>query len=425
VDPALTQDPNANPMRILFVANEVPFPPDNGVRIASYYAMRLMREAGHELALAVLTEERDVSSKRFSEAAALCEKEMAWWMPLPRRNRLFVQIMASVHRALFFVERYSCNQFRQKLVGLIETFKPNVIHFDIITLAQYFDTAPLRVGTVASINDSYALTMKNELAEGKYAGIERLYRKIQFEQVCNYEAAQYPKFDAVHVMSEVDAVYLGELNPAINSVVISNGVDGSLFEIADQTQKRTDIIFVAKMVGDNLESLSKFLKWSWPRIKAEQANVKLHVVGKLGPEAQSLQVQARGETNILFRGYIENLADVYRDCGIAIVPINKNCGLINKAIEAMAAGLAVVGFNKTFAGIKEVIPGRHCVVAADYAGFGLAVVELIRDDYRRHTIQRAAHNLAKQSYSWPTRSESYDNMYRSSVERASSKASAA
>jgi glycosyltransferase involved in cell wall biosynthesis len=124
---------------------------------------------------------------------------------------------------------------------------------------------------------------------------------------------------------------------------------------------------------------------------------------------------------VVFLGYVEKLVDIYRKCGIAIVPIDKDCGLINKAIEAMAAGLAVVGFVRTFAGIKDACPGRDCVAATDYVGYGRAVVELIRDDSRRGAIQSAAHDLAGERYSWSTRGKDYERMYRASADSARSK----
>lgn len=58
-------------LKILFVTNEVPFPPDNGVRIPSYHAMRLMQAAGHELALAVLSAETGEVESRFEKVSTL------------------------------------------------------------------------------------------------------------------------------------------------------------------------------------------------------------------------------------------------------------------------------------------------------------------------------------------------------------------
>lgn len=383
--------------------------------------MHLMNEAGHELALAVLTEETDDPAGRFAKAAAFCRKDTAWWMPLARRNRIAVQLSASLHGNLHFVQRYHSPAFSRKLSRLIGAFRPDVIHFDIITLSQYVVLAPAGVGTVASINDSNALTLENALALGKYDGFTRFYRELQLKHSRKYEAGCYPRFDAVHLMSEIDAAYLKRLNPSINTVVISNGVNAALFELADATRNQSDVIFVGQLVGDNLEYLQAFLEVSWPLVESVCPDARLHIVGSAGAEGRRLKATFGGRRNIVFHGYVEDLADIYRQCGIAIVPINKDCGIINKVIEAMAAGLAVVGFEKTFAGISEATVGVDCVVAVDYAGFGGAVADLIRDESRRRSIQHAAHGLAKRCYTWATRRADYERMYRCSAERAASR----
>ncbi len=399
-------------MKILFVTNEIPFPPDNGVRIVSHHAMRLMHGAGHELALAVLTAEGDNLETRFNTAASFCQRGMAWWMPLPDRNRLQVQLSAMLSKRLFFIERYRCTAFREKLIRLVQLFQPDTIHFDLIPMTQYYDVAPIGMGTVASINDSYALMLENAFSAKKYIRIQNAYRKIQYRQTRRYEKNTYAQLHQIHVMSAVDADYLHELDSNIHTRVIPNGVDPSLFEIEHQTRKSLNIVFVAKLAGSNLVYLERFLEYSWPIIHKECPDVKLHIVGKVGPELLPLQTNAAQRGGVIFKGYVQCLADAYRDSGIAIVPVNKNCGIVNKAIEAMAAGLVVVGFDKTFAGISHGRAGEHFVSVGDYTKMGRSVVDIIRDEPRRQSIQTAAHSLAKKYYSWEDRAEAYENMYK-------------
>ena len=195
------------------------------------------------------------------------------------------------------------------------------------------------------------------------------------------------------------------------TAVIPNGVDSSLFGIADHTRGKTDLIFVGKLAEDYLLYLEQFLKDAWPIIHREYPEVKLHIIGKVGPQAQQLRAQAKSLDGVIFEGYVELLAEAYCGCGISIVPVNKNCGIINKAIEAMAAGLVVVGFDKTFIGIAEAKLGEHFLSAEDYIGMGRTVVEIIRDEPRRKDIQRNAHQMAAKYYSWSGRSELYEQLY--------------
>lgn len=377
-----------------------------------------MHEAGHKLALAVLTEETDNLEERLRQTKALCHEDYCWRMSLPLRNRFMVQTCAILTNRLFPVERYRSKIFRAKLRQLIASFQPDVIHFDIITMAQYRDIVPQGIGTVASINDSYALTLENSLSAGQYSGLHYIYRKIQLYQARRYEATMYALFDSIHVMTEVDASYLKKLNSNIRVSVISNGVNPSLFDIATQTFDRTDVIFVATLAGENLRALQDFLHRGWPIVIEQDPEARLHIVGRLGEGAQVLKDKFQNIKGVTFVGYIECLENIYARCGIGIVPINKNCGIINKAIEAMVSGLAVVGFQKTFEGIEGAKNGVHYISVADYEEMGRAIVKLRQDRMLCIAIKQAAHFLAKNKYSWPSRTEAYEKMYRLAIDRA-------
>ena len=398
-------------LKILFVTNQIPYPPDNGVRIVSYHAMQLMRNAGHEVALAVLTEEVGGLTERFEKIKAICKDGCAWWMRLPARSAISIQISAFINRRIFPIERYRSESFKKKLATLVSEFKPDVVHFDIITMCQYRNAVPAEVGIVASINDSYSLTLENLFSTGQYRGIHLLYRKWQLHQTRKYESSEYPLFDAVHVMSNTDAHYLRGLNPKINACVIPNGVNASLFNISNRTFGRKDVIFVARLVGENLSSLSEFLDKSWPHVIEGCSDAVIYVVGELTREAALVKERYKALKGVTFTGYVDSLEDVYAKCGIAIVPINKNCGIINKAIEAMASGLAVVGFRKAFSGLGEAREGIHYMAVDDYREMGRAVAGLINDVTRCQAMKVAAHEMAAEYYSWSNRVNKYEVMY--------------
>jgi glycosyltransferase involved in cell wall biosynthesis len=405
-------------MRILFVTNEIPFPPDNGRRIVSYHAMRLMYEAGHELALAVLTAESDNNEGRFQKVASFCADGLSWWMQLPERRRFEVQLRALVSRQMFFFERYRYPMFRERLFSLIEKFKPDVIHFGLLAMTQYRDLVPSGAGTIGSMNDSYSLHLENALRAGTYQGVERLYRRLQHRKSCRCEASVYPDFDVIHLMARADEEYLRSLNPAIRIAVVPNGVDHSLLEIAGHAGGSTDILFVGHLEGENLQRIEQFVERGWPTVHRECPDVKLHIVGKITAEAEHFCARVERMDGVILEGYAERLADAYRERGIAIVPVDKNCGIINKAIEAMAAGLAAIGFKNTFTGIAEAKEGEHFVAAEDYSDMGQCIVDIVRDEPRRKALQKNASQLAAKYYSWDSRGALYEQMYRFAAERA-------
>lgn len=404
-------------MKILFVTNEVPYPPDNGVRIVSYNAMRLMNESGHKLALAVLTEEKIGLSERLEKINSFCKKDSSYVMQLIPSSRWLVQFKSFLHNQPFPIERYQNKMFRNKLINLINTFIPDVVHFDGIAMSRYYDAVPPNVGIVGSINDSYSLTLVNSLANKRYSGLQYLYRIFQLHQSKKYETAIYEKFDRIHVMTDVDAAYLVNLNPKIQTSSIPNGVNSKLFRIKDNTFDRMDIIFVAKLIGVNLHSLLEFLKVCWPVINSASPKTTLYIVGELSDVAPKIKKKLQSINGVVLTGYVECLEDIYSKCGIAIVPINKNCGIINKVIEGMAAGIAVVGFDNSFSGIKTAEKNKHYVSVSDYKSMGPAIVKLLLNKKLCQKIKMAAYTYAVDQFSWSSRSESYEKMYRDAADK--------
>jgi polysaccharide biosynthesis protein PslH len=409
-------------MKILFVTSEIPYPPDNGVRIVSHHAMRLMRERGHELALAVLSDERDRPFERFETAAAQCARGNAFLVQLPRRSRAAVLLAATLRQRLYFMERYHNGEFQRRLRALIDSFQPDVVHFDIILMTQYRSMVPDGIGTIASINDSYTLMLENALSAHAYSSAESVYRRYQMFQSRRYERTAYREFDWVHVVSPVDEQYLKRLNPQLRVAVIPNGVDDSLFSGFVPQRKNREIAFVGKLARDNVFHLRMFLGHAWPLIQERVPGVIFNIAGKLEAEAGALKEEWASRPAVRFLGYAERLADAYGTAGIAVIPVNKTGGFVNKTVEAMAAGVVPVGFASAFNGIAGAIDGVHFISAAGFEQMGERVSDLLIDSERRGRMATAARELAMKGYAWSSRAGAFEDMYTTAAQRGIARA---
>ena len=179
-----------------------------------------------------------------------------------------------------------------------------------------------------------------------------------------------------------------------------------------------NLVFVARLVGDNLTSLERFIAGVWPAVIERHPRAELRVVGAIGIEAERLVAETKALRGVSFVGYVENLATAYAGAAIAIVPVDKNCGIVNKAIEAMAAGLAVVGYSRTLAPIKGASAGVHFAGINTADEMASAINELLSNPARLREMQNAAHQLATENYRWKTRLTAYDEMYSQAAVRA-------
>jgi len=128
--------------------------------------MRLMKERGHELALAVLSDETWNTEERLNHMSNFCKEiKFVRLAPKPKGSLLVKTLMGH----LYFMERYADNSFKQHLYVMINQFKPSCIHFDTILMTQYRQYVPDQIRTVASINDSYTLSLKEGIRSSRYS----------------------------------------------------------------------------------------------------------------------------------------------------------------------------------------------------------------------------------------------------------------
>lgn len=405
-------------MRILFVTSEPCYPAVGGVRIPAYHAIRLMSQ-DNELMLASLIspECRPYDLKGLE---ALCEKVVT--VEFPRHNPASIAFNALLRREIYYMERFRSERFRTKLKGMIAEFKPDVIHFDYILTTQYVDCVPPGTGTVASINDSAAFSLENAFKQKLERSLFwKIYRRLQYYQVRHFEKTFYPNFNIVHTMTEKDAEYLRCLNPNIVTEVIPNGTFIEEFENIGDNLPTDHIVYVGTLfAGTNLRLLQDFLNISWPKIRKASPRAVLHFVGRKTQGIEPFIKQAKQSGGVVVEGFLENLADAYSKAGIAIVPINKTCGIVNKAIEAMAAGLCMVAFHKTLEGIPEAKNEENCLAVGSIEEMGDAIISVMKNTDKQRRIQQSARETAVRCFSWESRRTRYQQMYERASQMAKS-----
>lgn len=398
-------------MRLLYVSTEAPYPPRNGVRIPLYHSMRLMREAGHEIGLLTVSDDRESLEAELETSTERLGLSFAKGVALNARSRHSLFAASLVNRRMYFLERYANERFAKLLVQTTSEFTPAAIHFDLVTTTEYRKYVPRDVRCIASVNDSYAFSLQEQLRTTPMSLARRVYRSAQSVAAKRYERTAYNAFDCVHVVSENDRSYLKRLGVASEIVVLSNGVDPELFELSQATHGNSDVLFVGALGGANLTYVRTLVKQIWPQVMASVPNAKLKIIGNAGDEAAALIQEIREAPGVQYMGYVERLSEAYRMGGISVVPMDKRCGIINKAIEAMVAGHVVLGYPSTFSGIPEARPDVNTVTCLDANDFAERLVTLLRDPTRLKAMQCAASEVVKTNYRWETRAEELEQIY--------------
>ena len=215
---------------------------------------------------------------------------------------------------------------------------------------------------------------------------------------------------------------------ASQTVTIENGVDTDLFGREKDVQglRRslglTDRDIVIGTVG-NLKTVKNhlLLLQAFAKVSEELESVKLLIVGR-GSMLESDDTEDdlrlfvdehRLAERVLFLGYRTDIAGLLQVMDIFCLTSLRE-GLPISLMEAMAAGLPVVGTNVQ--GIRDVITPNVdgiLVELGDVTALKVALIGLIRDEQRRNNLGRAGHEKAVQKYSLQRCVREYEQLFLS------------
>jgi O-antigen biosynthesis protein len=141
---------------------------------------------------------------------------------------------------------------------------------------------------------------------------------------------------------------------------------------------RSDIVFVAGwlagVTSPNADGLTWFVQKVLPLIRARIPWVRLRVTGQ-DPPSSLLEFAS---PNLTFEGYVGDLAALYRESRVAVVPIRFGAGVKLKTIEALQFGIPTVSTTVGAEGIETFETGA-LTVTDDPAEFAMQAAQLIDD----------------------------------------------
>jgi len=393
-------------MQILFVLDQLPYPPRNGVTVPTYNYLRGLAER-HDVSLLFVRRNPDEDLACLDENKALVAN--FWTITAPKRpawfrigNELRGQSMFHMGRRYDETElRCLCGGYHFDAIWVSDDGLLDVVY----SLKRLFREAPVYV---AGINDAITGVFRGAIRNVWLVGLTPLARILlvvkwlRSWRIGAIENRLLEQYDFIPVQSEADKRMLEKISRgglADKVMVLPNGVDSSLFSVSSE-KSRKDLLFVGSLRG-----YGPIVEWLmvhvWPAVSERHPDATMTIIGRGASERLKKQIEeARGVSHIPF---LENLQDVYRGRMVAILPVRKSWGLINKVIESMAAGVPVVGDTGSFNSIPDFQDGVHGVVAKDAESMIQAVTGLIDNEKRRSEMADAARNLIRQHFVWKDR----------------------
>lgn len=377
-------------MRILFLAQRVPFPPDRGDKIHTYNQLRHLAEV-HEVAVACLADgEEDMTNVAGLKSLATSVDAVA-----VRSVRARSRALAALGSRIPFTVAYFNERRLHEQVGK----RMRREHFDAILvnssqMAQFVEPYS-DVPRIMQFVDLDSLKWQ-QYADSSSIPRSWIFRR-EFHCLLEYERKLAKTFTHSLVCTPRELKDLKRLVPGAAASCVSNGVDLDVFRPQPLEKLPGEIVFTGLMnYYPNIEGVVWFCRDVLPLIRRELPGVTLTICGSR-PDAR-VKALAR-IPGVTVTGRVPDVRPYLARASVAVVPLRIARGIQNKLLEAMAMGLPAVACSTAAEGV-EATPGRDVFVADDPADFASATVRLFRDDELRRRTGEAARASMEARYCW-------------------------
>jgi glycosyltransferase involved in cell wall biosynthesis len=389
-------------MKILIIADRYPLPPKDGVSIPVAGIINLLKSE-HAIDLLIIESEGKQDTKSYTGGDDGFGRIISVHATKKR------PILGLIEE-LFLSKPYFCHQINLEDLPNSDQQYDLVISSPINTLAAglLFKNGGNKL--VALISDVYTSVLserKWQLHETKELIISAV-QKLRSKWVAGIENKILHKVDFILVQTSKDAKWLSKISKnTLNEkcLVFTNGVDERLFSNKiTQGSKVKTVLYIANFKDSHYRSLLKwFYEDVWLSLRKKNVNTTLRIVGRGINEDQRLHERLMNDISIEYHEYIEDLSFAYNGANVAVAPIFKSYGFINKVGEALAAGVPVVGDSSAFNGIEEVldIGGGFAANTADE--FISCLEDILDNDIKCLEISKNARLFAKQNLRWASR----------------------
>lgn len=185
--------------------------------------------------------------------------------------------------------------------------------------------------------------------------------------------------------------------PGAHSIVMRNGVDLAFYRPQPERAEPGHLVFVGVMdYLPNIDGCTWFVREILPRLRARFPAARLSIVGsRPTPEVLAL----RREPGVTVTGFVEDPREWLARASVSVAPLRIARGIQNKVLEALAMGLPVVGTTSATQGVEGEI-GRDFLLANSVDEQVAAIARLLDEPLFARKLGAQGRAFVESRYDW-------------------------
>ncbi|MDG1734049.1 MAG: TIGR03087 family PEP-CTERM/XrtA system glycosyltransferase [Thalassotalea sp.] len=387
-------------MRILFICQRVPYPPNKGEKIRTYNQIKFILSCGFKVHIACPTE--SIDDQKFARQLAEHFNLKITCSKLPNK---FIRYSTSILKNNPISLNFFYSAKLQTKINKLIYMQDVLIMCSSSAVAEYYFTYCRQFPDQPAPPLIVDFMDLDSLKWQQYKQFSGPIKKIIFSR----EAKLLKKYEfsiqksALHCLftSQVESDLFTDKQHDFNNILkISNGIDLDYFTPMDKIDNSGNLNFIFTGVMDyfpNVDAVTWFCEVVWLDIIAKYPKATFTIVG-MNPTASIKKLSQLPGVNVT--GFVDDIRDYYNQADFFIAPLRIARGVQNKVLEAFASNIPVICTSNATQGINCQAE-THYLLANNNNEFKEQIFRLIEDTSLRNRLTKNSLSLVKQEYSWP------------------------
>ena len=417
-------------MRVLMISTTFPYPPTlGGTEVRTFNLLLFLKQHGHHLTLVTQRSgwTADPSASPDADTLALRQavdelavfplppsppERSGWRGKLEKAGRFVRSFVQSIPP--YLTQRRS-EQMQEWINDRVRGGSVEVItcEHSVNTLyiqPDFFNFARI----IVNVHSSMYGAMRDALRTGVTNNPQR--DRLYLSTVYRYEQKYCKQPYHLVVTTPDDRALLQQFNPQASIAVIPNGVDLRLFPYRSQDPGGHHVMFVGAMdIPNNIDAVVFFALEVFPILQNRYPDAQFSIVGGNPSEA----VQRLGDRpGVVVTGRVPSMVEYLHQATVCVVPLRTGYGIKNKTLEAMAAGVPVVGSDRGLEGLSITEASSGGIIRALRANtipeYETALIQLLESPTQRSQLSQAARHYVEQEFTWEAAGFRYEAVLQGS-----------